>query len=203
MKSPWKLVAQLVSRRHPAVAPDELDRDESKDVAARAIENATDRTSVSGPEPSPIGDDVESSEVRPPDDALPTLPEVQESEVAAVELDSSTSEQDLTENVVEGSDRSPAVPVEATQEGEISAPVSMARRKTDGTARKSPVSRASRRIERVDETRVEQATPPEKTFADEAAGLDQEISQLRSQLTEKLRLQNAQLKSMLKRFEGR
>jgi hypothetical protein len=38
-------------------------------------------------------------------------------------------------------------------------------------------------------------------FFDEAASLDEDIKQLRNQLAQKLRLQNAQLRNMLKRFE--
>ncbi|MCK3777316.1 hypothetical protein MZK49_11340 [Ensifer sesbaniae] len=42
-------------------------------------------------------------------------------------------------------------------------------------------------------------SPP--TLSDEVAALDEEVRQLRRQLTEKLRLQNKQLAGLLKRFD--
>lgn len=49
-----------------------------------------------------------------------------------------------------------------------------------------------------------QSLPPSSSrelFFDEVARLDEEIKMLRSQLAQKLRLQNVQLKKMLERFE--
>ncbi|WP_429809111.1 hypothetical protein [Ensifer sp. B1-9] len=42
---------------------------------------------------------------------------------------------------------------------------------------------------------------PPPTLSDEVAALDEEVRQLRRQLTEKLRLQNEQLQGLLKRFD--
>ncbi|NTG75555.1 hypothetical protein G6M02_19695 [Agrobacterium rhizogenes] len=47
-----------------------------------------------------------------------------------------------------------------------------------------------------------QSPSPLKTFLDDAVSLDEEIKQLRSQLAQKLLLQNIQLKKMLQRFDA-
>ncbi|NTF97900.1 hypothetical protein [Rhizobium rhizogenes] len=47
-----------------------------------------------------------------------------------------------------------------------------------------------------------QSPSPLKTFFDDAVNLDEEIKQLRSQLAQKLHLQNSQLKKLLQRFDA-
>ncbi|MQB34228.1 hypothetical protein DXT93_27435 [Agrobacterium rhizogenes] len=116
-------------------------------------------------------------------------------------------------------DNTPPVDLVATTRDEVrqsSAEVHVLVRE-NGTSKKSPRTPQTKRQARVGKapahmdaastvtTRQDQSAQspsPLKTFFDEAVSLDEEIKQLRSQLAQKLLLQNIQLKKMLQRFDA-
>ncbi|CAN7679831.1 hypothetical protein LJR235_005359 [Pararhizobium sp. LjRoot235] len=190
MKSPWKLLAHLTSRRRPA------ERRES-----------------------PVGDDTEASG----SDARPTSALSSSSTGAASGPDhtenptvdivtTATSDEidgDLDRPQVDGDDvQTPAPGVSGSGAGVHGLEPEYQKGKT------SPRSPRTQRAKRTKIVMVSESTavaiddqsaqsPSSRdNFFNEVVSLDEEIMQLRSQLAQKLYLQNAQLIKMLERFDG-
>lgn len=150
-----------------------------------------------GTQPLLIGEDKDSQPQPVPAAAEPPLPSAEPARVH-------------DENIVEEPISTAATEVKTT--ADISSPVDEALRPpvsdTDSVQASAPAEvkqRTKRRpkavIQQVETvTVVEQASVPAPTVTDEVINLDSEISELRKQLTQKLQLQNAQLKKMLERF---
>jgi hypothetical protein len=199
MKTPWKFLADLVSRKPPA-APTLRPRHEIKSLEFRPAEE-------DGVGPTLIGEVIKEDDGAPLSGAGPVItdaetivkPDVTEAILAAdhASLSSSTSE------II------PAV-VPVDEEG-LAAALSLsqpAAADLEDKARQQPTPK--RNIKDSSQDFGETSTYPVriqtervvlKTFTEEMIELDQEIQILRSQLARKLAQQNAYLKRMLTRYE--
>jgi len=178
MKSPWKYLAGLTSFgrtiKEP-VSPPEAETskpDEPSFAPEEGIPAPLDRT-----------DDAASAAVDVPD--KPTDPtgnlvvpvEIVEQVSAAITVDS------------------PRADEHASERGQSAKPRKVQRRVTKPSAR--PVA-----VKAIQPKEAPVVGRPPPTSFDEVAALDEEVRQLRRQLTEKLRLQNEQLAGLLKRFDA-
>ncbi|MFA1673250.1 hypothetical protein ACDY97_10820 [Rhizobium mongolense] len=189
MKTPWKFLAELASRRRPTETRESSTRDDADTEA--------DLTEVSG---------------RPGHNENPAV-----DLVATTTSDEPDSDLDLPQAI------SPPNDVEEVQRPtrhEISRPGADAHALVPESkpSKKSPRTPRTKRPERRPKrTRADmvsgstaiansdqsaQSSSPREAFFDEVASLDEEIRQLRSQLAQKLHLQNVQLSRMLERFDG-
>ena len=184
MKSPWKFLAQLTSRRRPA-EPRENSIERDADTAAS-----------------------ESQAQQTP--ALPLNPTETfgrsgHGENQAVEPLATTTSNEAEREV----NAAPAVSAPVDADAHALLPERETSKKPPRTPRTKKPGRAKRtRTDMVAQSpavanRDQSAQPPSsrEAFFDEVAGLDEEIKQLRIQLAQKLHLQNVQLKKMLERFD--
>jgi hypothetical protein len=185
MASPWKFLSRLVPRRREQKKHDEVVADEKPDVLA-----------LSGPAETPAGERSTVSSARadaelpPPERSDPVSVEPASIESAVVEAD------DTAANVVAGlvadltpSDLRDTVVIPSPDAAELQPRGETKPRKHTGRTRKpKPVDEA-------------QVSPDASIPSNDTLSLDDEIRVLRGQLAEKLRLQNAQLRKMLERFE--
>lgn len=193
MKPPWKFLAQLVSRRPPSETPDQtVERDKNpmpieSEVQRAPVPRSALPKAIPVPEPSaesPSPDPVETTIASTADVDTVSLKAGAEEKARAVE----EQEQPLAD-----------VPAPSTAVARASSmsrgkPAKVARKGGANGTRQSPVPAGA---EPVPQPPSVSANP----FFDEAASLDEDIKQLKDQLAQKLRLQNAQLRKMLERFE--
>ncbi|MFQ6185223.1 hypothetical protein ACLMJV_25155 [Sinorhizobium meliloti] len=187
MKSPWKFIAQLTSRRASAKAQDSST---SNDTDPTALESEVEHASALLPSSKLVDQESSASDKakggdsvaqvrRPPiDDAQPHAP-------ARREADNTVGEQP---SLV----RKNAVSTKSQTKARI-------KRRERGEKANAQVA-ARIPVTATDHPRV-QVPSSRDLFFDEVAILDAEIKMLRSQLAQKLRLQNVQLKKMLERFD--
>lgn len=198
MRSPWKLIKDLASRRKVEEAsgpvdeivaiPDPRAEEHRPDLTLRAqLEAAIESKSTV--------DENEASGQR-------------ESAGAAAELSTQVEQSDplLAEpaesGALEGHDQPlPATPVIQAAEGETGADVLAEGPKKQRA--KAPRARKNRGEPPVVKKVAEEPAAVEKTFLDEATELDLEIKGLRSQLSAKLLEQNAHLRRMLERYNDK
>ncbi|WP_018099087.1 hypothetical protein [Sinorhizobium meliloti] len=187
VKSPWKLLTRLLSRGKVA---DQRDVDQAG--------------------PSEMLDDAERPEI-PRFNASEASEEVGLGPGRELSLASQAAE---SENV-NRQESAPAIAAEAsdvTPAGEVPALASDRTTGTVGAGRRNSKRRASPKIRRKTKAEVPEhnsdaetdiALPKQggPTQANLVQALDSEISELRFRLAAKLRLQNVQLRQMLKRFE--
>ncbi|MGO4567118.1 hypothetical protein AB4Z52_19070 [Rhizobium sp. 2YAF20] len=194
MKPPWKYLAQLMSRRQPPEVPDQtIARDGDRKLVeielrpAPAIVLASPETAA-----DPVHNDISRSndiaetENGPKSDASKAAPvslPPEEQKVGAINAPHQS-----------GSDVPALTPTNSPQTRQTKpswaqkkGPLNAVEQSTAVAADEKPVS----------QTPASSANP----FFDEAASLDEDIKQLKDQLAQKLRLQNAQLRKMLERFE--
>jgi hypothetical protein len=198
MKTPWRFFADLASRRRPTKTQ-ESSIGHSTDPDA--FENQGDWTQLT-PSPSqetPITVD------RNENTALNQVP------VASNEAEGDSEAARPLEPTADVEEARATAPSDARQpraEADVSTPKSSASVKPYGAP-------AVQHRERTKRTRADpvvrdvviahdgqsaQSSSSRDPFFDDAASLDQDIKQLRNELAQKLRLQNAQLKKMLERF---
>lgn len=200
MKTPWKFLAQLASRRRPTETPensvgDDADTEASESGVRRASALSSDSTEVSGR----------------PDHIEPAV-----DLVATTTSDEPDSDLDVPQAISPPND---GEEVQRPTRHEISRPGANAHALVPESKprKKSPRTLRPKRPERPKKTRANmvsgntaipnsnqsaQSSSPREAFFDEVASLDEEIRQLRSQLAQKLHLQNVQLVRMLERFDG-
>lgn len=187
MKSPWTFVAQLVTRRRSG--GDTADKPEHEGDGARSSAAAK---ALPMPEPERL---IEH-ELRLPDDEATT----QGTERTSTGTAGSESENAAPPASAIAEPRRPA----QTQEPQ-SAP---AVRPKPARPRKNDAAKGRLAASAPGQSAEEAAVASEQVVEHRRTGnplmdLDEEIRQLRNQLSVKLRQQNAQLKTMLKRYEGR
>ncbi|WOS67112.1 MULTISPECIES: hypothetical protein [Sinorhizobium] len=196
MKTPWKFLVNLTSRRSSAKAPDSSD---GYDTDPEALErnvahtstlptNSTQAVSQSGhaedvsvdqvsaaSDEAKVDDDIEEAE-KPPLDFEEAQP------AARLEADHSGGKTNSTAPTSTAGTKLPRKPATKGREGR-----KKARAAAQNTASKNDKS----------------VKPPSSRdlFFHDVATLDEEIKMLRTQLARKLYLQNVQLKKMLERFE--
>ncbi|MGI0524989.1 hypothetical protein [Rhizobium giardinii] len=198
MRSPWKLIKDLASRRKVEEASGPVDEIVAK-PDPRAEEHRPDLTLRAELEAT-----IESKSTVDENEASGQ----RESAGAAAELSTRVEQSDplLAEpaesGALEGRDQPlPATPVIQAAEGETGADVLAEAPKKQRA--KVPRARKNRGEPPVVKKVAEEPAAVEKTFLDEATELDLEIKGLRSQLSAKLLEQNAHLRRMLERYNDK
>ncbi|MDX0259364.1 hypothetical protein GOC32_31405 [Sinorhizobium meliloti] len=199
MKAPWKFLAQLTSRRPSAKAQE------------TSLGDDTD--------PKAHGGEVEHTSALPPNSTVAVSPPAHEEDVSVDQgsVAFGHSDKTIADGVV--SLKTPIVAEEAQTparheadhsdaEANSLVPQSSASTKLESKPRIKRRDRGKRGNFNVATQRAvapkHQSLPRSSSrdlFFDELASLGEEVKMLRSQLAQKLRLQNIQLKKMLERFE--
>lgn len=183
MRTPWRFVADLVSRK-PKMDGDDKPSTEREIRTLEYKPSEEDyRSENDATNPVPSADIVHNAEA----DANSVAPDV-------IDKTLPDSKEHLGSNVDVGDPNIPETPV-------------YQRDKTSAT----PVETKSKRRGKSERTHVvgaavasgrARAPDVEKTFIEQVADLNAEVDVLRHQLASKLRKQNAQLRKMLSRFEA-
>lgn len=193
MKSPWKFLAQLTSRKRSAETRVSVGEDtEVRESAAR-------QTSV-------LSSNSTGASSRPEQDENPTI-----DVMATAASHKADGDLDLPRALpVDGERVETPAPHDVSRSGanaHVLEPESETRKKSPRTPRAKRATRT--RTEAVSVSTVvaksdqdAQPAPSRENFLDEVASLDEEIRHLRRQLKQKLHLQNVQLMKMLARFDG-
>jgi hypothetical protein len=182
MASPWKLLARLVSPRRQQRQEQGPTDDVKPDVLAIA-------------KPTETAADNGLNTADPPVDGKPVADEQSEVVSAAPGHSEETASAVHGTADIEGAGR-----VEAADPALSGNANSAARDAPKPLQAGEGVTRKRRKLAKAAEP-VEAVSPPSPAVLDDTISLDEEIKLLRDQLTRKLRLQNAQLKRMLERFE--
>ncbi|MBB3610561.1 hypothetical protein [Rhizobium sp. BK602] len=202
MKSPWKFLAELTSRRRPAETQessiaDDVAVEASESDARRVSPPSSNATEVSGHRHGAETPAVELAATTTADESNGT------SYVSQADLPSVADEKAPTpagdETARSGADAQPPAPESRT--AKRSKRVSPAR--PPERAKRTRTDKASGNIAAANADQNRPSPSPQDSFFDEVARLEGEIGQLRSQLAQKLRLQNLQLIKMLERFEAK
>jgi len=198
MKPPWKFLAQLMSRQRPSETPAQT-RERGSDRKPVEIELKPPATPLlAAPEVAPGEQDHESPSPDPVKALAATASEVDALAPASPAADGKgqgTGAIDEREQAV--TDVTGLAPAKGPTE-----PSSMPQETSPKVARKARVHRTAKRPLAVGKEPAPQSPlVPANPLFDEAASLDEDIKQLKDQLAQKLRLQNAQLRKMLERFE--
>ncbi|MGV4791887.1 hypothetical protein [Rhizobium sp. F40D2] len=198
MKTPWRFLADLTSRRRPANAQESaIGHDTDPGALEREVDPTPTRPSLSA-KPSVKADDDKGTPV----DQAPAASRAVESDPhAARALESPVDvEEPRTAAPDDESDHSRA-------EADMSAPrnVTGKQRNKPAVKRRAPGKKAKAgvaaqsAIAALEDPRS-QPSASRDSFFNDVASLDEDIKKLRSQLAQKLDLQNAQLRKMLERF---
>jgi hypothetical protein len=187
MKSPWKFIAQLTSRRASAKAQDSST---GNDTDPKALESEVEHASALLPSSKLVDQESSASDKAKGGDSIaqvirPPIDDAQAHAPARREADNTVGEQP---SLV----RKNAVSTKLQTKARI-------KRRERGENANAQVA-AQIPVTATDHPSV-QLPSSRDLFFDEVAILDAEIKMLRSQLAQKLRLQNVQLKKMLERFD--
>ncbi len=197
MRTPWRFVADLVSRKPK---PDSYEESPAVALTTIALEYKP-----SPEEEKPSHDETavdRSAESEAQVEASPLEPDAGSTDIetaAPVAADAPAGQVDDEEPVFlspqQAEEKSPSPTL--TEAAETLVKRAPARRNKINPAVEPVVSTTQ-----IDEVTPAVAAGP-KSFADEMANLDVEVAALRRQLAKKLIEQNAQLRKMLTRFDGR
>ncbi|MEJ7016005.1 hypothetical protein [Sinorhizobium meliloti] len=200
MKAPWKFLARLTSRRPAAKAQES------------SLGNETD--------PEAFDDQVKYTSALPLNSTAVASPPPHEQNVSVdqgwVASDKAKGDDDTGQALkppIDAEEAQTTARHEANQSGaeaNLLVPKSAASTKPQGKPRIKRRERGKRvnanvATQRAVAPKHHQSVPPSsarKLFFDELAILDEEIQVLRTQLVQRLHLQNIQLKKMLERFEA-
>lgn len=186
MKSPWQFISDLANRRRQRLA------EQSSDPA---VDDGPDRLLLSAPrdqfEELPTGVDAESQSGQPT--APPDEPRQDE-----VELRTEVS---TTEPAGAGHEADRTTPIAPEKSGGSQTDI-VPKAKTRVARAAKPASQHEPDVTQASDSKPEQL-PVERTFHDDVRSVDDDIKQLRSELADKLRVQNEQLRKMLERFDRR
>lgn len=200
MKSPWKFITQLVSRRGPPETPG---GSVGHDADAMANENTAQRASAPAQNPTEAPRRSEHGENRSAGlvataSSDQTEPEVDTARVGDgpgnVEEAQAPARQEVSRSSAEAH---PILPESETGKK----PPRTTRAKKPGHAKNSRTDVIAQSDAVVNSDQNARSSSSGGVFFDEVLGLDDEIQQLRIQLARKLHLQNVQLKKMLERFD--
>ncbi|MCJ9722188.1 hypothetical protein MOV66_10945 [Agrobacterium sp. SHOUNA12C] len=198
MKPPWKFLAQLMSRQRPSEKPGQTS---DRHIDRKLVEIELQ------PAPLLVLPEATSSPEHGHESPSPDLVEITAVTTSAVD---SVAPASLTAEAGEqkaGADdgrEQPVVDVPALGPASAAAePPGVSQEKPSKVAGKGRAGRiAPSHKAAVGEPVPQSPSASGSPFFDEAASLDDDIKQLKDQLAQKLRLQNAQLRKMLKRFES-
>ncbi|MGV1760499.1 hypothetical protein ACQZ6F_27590 [Rhizobium sp. A22-96] len=199
MKPPWKFLAQLVSRRQSA---DKTDQTREGDNDRKPVEIELQPPS----EPSPVSQTATLGGEHDHDSRSPDPVEMTASNPTEVEPPEPVSPiAEAKAPSVGALDEHPQLVTgmaSLAPEGEVVEPFTKPRKTASKPTTKVPVNRAaSHSATAGKEPTLQSLSVSTNPFFDEAANLDDDIKQLKDQLAQKLRLQNAQLRKMLERFD--
>lgn len=186
MKTPWRFLADLTSRRRPA-KPEESSTGrsahaEASESDAKSAPAAPSDAAASGAHVSDDRPPAALSKTEPVHDAgAASEPPVDAEEVQAPALADAQ-----------------APHVEPVKTGTRAKPQRKPPAKRQGSAKRTQADVVAKSVAAADHAPVPPSRDP---FFDEVASLDEEIRALRSELAQKLLRQNAQLKKMLERFD--
>jgi hypothetical protein len=185
--SPWKRLTRLMLRRRPADQV-QAQLSDNRDVSAEVID--TPDAAFANLE---VGD-AAAAELVPTGavaDELSQLPDAEPAEAAETAAELEAASEPLDEDKPPTADEVPPAdpPVQPLNEDQANKPHKTRR----NTAKAAPPFQAAQdQVRTPDTARLSSSDP---------RALEREIRQLRAQLSLKLRIQNAQLKQMLRRFE--
>ncbi|MBB3918691.1 hypothetical protein [Rhizobium fabae] len=197
MKTPWKFLVELTSRRRPA-------KGRENSIGHATDLQAPDHEAEQTPEPS----STESSASANHDEAVP----VEQAPAASNEREDSPQAGQALARPADDEEAWSAIPNEA-RHSDTSADLPTRISETSEKSQRKPPPQRRERAKRTQATVVAQSavathegqcvqpSSSPDAFFDEMASLDEDIKKLRSELARKLQLQNAQLKKMLKRFD--
>ncbi|WOS65595.1 hypothetical protein [Sinorhizobium fredii] len=198
MKTPWKFLAQLTSRRPSAKAQESSI---GNDTDSKALESEAEHTSALPPRSTvAAGPPAHNEGVSVDQGAVASEKAKGDDDVAqALEPPIDAEEAQTTprqESDHSGSEANSLVPKSAATK-----PPSKPRIKRRERRRRANAQVAAQRAVAPKHLQSLQPSSSRDLFFHEVATLDEEIEMLRTQLAQKLHLQNVQLKKMLERFE--
>jgi len=200
MRTPWRFVADLVSRKpkpdshdeSPAVAPKTIAleyrpslEEEHPDIEPAVPDRSAEADSEAQVEANLRDPDTDSTDI-----------ETETPVVAKAPAAPARNEEPAALPTSRQPDEKPPAPM-PTRAAEIPVERAPARQR-----KIKPIVEPVVSVAQTDEVAPAVAAGP-KSFADEMANLDVEVAALRRQLAKKLIEQNAQLRKMLARFDGR
>ena len=195
MKSPWKFLARLTSRRQPAETRESSIEHEADTEAGEARAQQTPAQPLNRTEASGGSVHDERRSVEPVATTTSNEPEHEgdAAEAGSVPVDAEEIQAPAHHEVSSSS----------AVEGEISrkSPPTP-RTKGPGRAKRTSTDMVAQSPAVVHRDQNASSSPSRESFFDELTVLDEEIKQLRIQLAQKLHLQNVQLKKMLERFDA-
>ncbi|MBB3650098.1 hypothetical protein FHX14_006341 [Rhizobium sp. BK619] len=199
MKTPWRFLVDLTSRRRPAKSQESaISHDTDPEALEREDDPTSARPSLSG-KPSVKADDDKGTPV----DQVPVASSAVESDPHAARA---------LESPVDIEEPRTAAPDDEADHPRTEADVSAPKTKATGKLQNKPAIKRRARAKKAEAGVAAQSaiaapedlrsrpSPSRDPFFDEVASLDEDIKKLRSQLAQKLDLQNAQLRKMLERF---
>lgn len=199
MRTPWKMLADLVSGKS-SKDETETELQTRADEAMPAATDAHETTASADAAPAAIENDVATSS----EPAIVIEPEALESTATVNDAETLTTATRVSQQRT------------AEQDVDVVTPsATIGRSIQPQTRRRATKAPAAAKAKRVVITRQNaEIAPPAvalaqvaktapKSHSDEMTDLDQDIEALRKQLAEKLKLQNAQLRKLLDRYEGR
>lgn len=198
MKSPWKYLAQLVSRQRSS----ETAGEQSAPNSARKLVEIELRpaTTILLSSPEATSETARVSEGKPEDRVTAPLAidSVIDPETPGLRPDFTSAGK---AEVIQEKERANADPVEQPQAGEIAVQLPELRQEKLKTAKKEPTGSPVEFSGAVKDLPVPTASSTPDPLFDDAKSLDEDIKYLKDLLAQKLRMQNAQLREMLKRFD--
>lgn len=199
MKSPWKFLAQLTSRR-PAEAQESLvgdaDTEASESGARQTSALSSNSTEASS---SPDHDENPTVDLLATTTPNETDSDLDDPQAVLPPVDGEVTETSARREVGRsGTDAQGLVPESRTRKEFPRTP----RMKRPSRPKRSRTDMVSENTSVANGDQSAQSSSSRESFFDEVASLDEEITQLRSQLAQKLHLQNVQLIKMLARFDG-
>lgn len=202
MKTPWRFVADLVSRKPKADVTGEhrLDTTETRALEYRpGIEETVEHGEAASPElPVYVGQQEETeTQISTPDLIPASVVETEQADNASAQTSLSVAI-DNTVSTLKAVERKNVAPAAEKDEAFTAA----APEKTKTPKKPRPAVSNEAADSRVEAAASVPADKP-KTIVEEMATLDAEVDVLRRQLSKKLTEQNAQLRRMLARFETR
>jgi hypothetical protein len=192
MKPPWKYLAQLMSRQRPPETPEPTNAAGARKTVEIELRPAT---AILLPFPSKAHDPEPQHKI--PDNAI-LAPAAIDAEIdtaapvlVPVDIEAEAFEPEGKEPLGSAMQMPAADVVIQAQK------VQQAQRKPSRSNRADPIGQ----VQIPDRAPEMQETSSVNSFFDELTDVDGEIKRLRDLLADKLRIQNAQLKEMLERFE--
>ncbi|MEB2846656.1 hypothetical protein GAO09_10220 [Rhizobiales bacterium RZME27] len=199
MRTPWKMLADLVSgksSKDETEAAPQPDVDKAKPAATGANKTVADADTALALVENTV-DTLSEPVIAPEPETINSQPSVVDTKTATVTtpVDRPLATEEKPVSVASSATRAKSnEPVVSPRVEEAAVPVK---------AKRFAATRQKREIAVSAEEPAQTAKPVLKSATDEMADLDREIEELRKQLAEKLKLQNAHLRKLIDRYESR